>query len=667
MKKLAFIYTWPNTPFKNAEYEVLKRVEIAAKNIGIHLDIISSNGFILNDEYYETKNRINEDDYEFMVSVHYDDIKKLDIFSYYTLWVPPEISLQYDVYPQIKKNIISNDDYLIYDDGGQSDHLKTILIDSPRNLQNCSELYATPPVSTCLEPNLSNPHLFYCGINWEKLIGIKPRHAKLFSLLEKCEWVNIYGPEKCWKGCNRFKGTIPFDGISVIKEINKSGVCLSISSDVHYRAGSVTNRIYEGVAAGAVIISDTNRFVKKIFGDSVLYFDYDKTHPELMFNQIKEHMQWIKDNPQKAIKLATLSQKIFKENLGQEKQLLNLIANHQSRVKQVESCLFAKNEAEVIAILFIDDYVYSDSVSSTLLKVIANVSRQIHCRITLTVFVNSNFKNNIELLKLNNNKITIVYVNFYDSFGNKILTRGQVLSQYLSKEKFDYFILLSGNEYLFKDHITTLQRILEENNDSDIAYCGMNYVDSNGKFGYTRFEVLNQAKLFNIYNYVPNATFLLSSKVKSLVPSFVFSNVDGLELYTFVQVYLNKFKGKLSFSKRVTIRFFESYDLFKNAALKLNEQKNQIDGLCVFEKEESEQTSSDCFATDAVSEIYKNSGLQKYLLKRYKTHLKIDIVIKKIQKFFSFSNKRLMRNEALQNYKKARRYIKDLLRNRIKN
>ena len=39
-KRIAFIYTWPNNTFKNAEYEVLKRIEIAAKNINLPLYII---------------------------------------------------------------------------------------------------------------------------------------------------------------------------------------------------------------------------------------------------------------------------------------------------------------------------------------------------------------------------------------------------------------------------------------------------------------------------------------------------------------------------------------------------------------------------------------------------------------------------------------------------
>ena len=80
---------------------------------------------------------------------------------------------------------------MIYDDGGMSDHLQAMLIDTPRNLQGASSLIAGFPATATMKTNLDNPTLFYCGINWEKMIGATPRHEGLFQLLDKLDNVKF--------------------------------------------------------------------------------------------------------------------------------------------------------------------------------------------------------------------------------------------------------------------------------------------------------------------------------------------------------------------------------------------------------------------------------------------------------------------------------------------
>ncbi|MFR3752820.1 MAG: hypothetical protein ACLTW9_12015 [Enterocloster sp.] len=99
------------------------------------------------------------------------------------------------------------------------------------------------------------------------------RHEGLFKLLDKTGKVKFFGPDvvkawgglKPWEGYECYQYSIPFDGFSILKEINKCGICLVISSDIHRRAGAVTNRAYEACAAGAVIISDENEYMKEYF------------------------------------------------------------------------------------------------------------------------------------------------------------------------------------------------------------------------------------------------------------------------------------------------------------------------------------------------------------------------------------------------------------------
>lgn len=86
--------------------------------------------------------------------MHYCDAKFCDAFYYYTVWNPPEIPLGGDDYRYVIDNIISYDDFLIYDENSMRDHLQSMLIDYPRTLKNHSTLLCSFPKSEILTPNL---------------------------------------------------------------------------------------------------------------------------------------------------------------------------------------------------------------------------------------------------------------------------------------------------------------------------------------------------------------------------------------------------------------------------------------------------------------------------------------------------------------------------------
>src|SRR5699024_463960 len=127
----------------------------------------------------------------------------------------------------------------------------------------------------------------------------------------------------------------PFDGFSILKEINQCGVCLVLSSDIHRRAGSATNRTYEACAAGAVIISDDNSFMLEHFGDAALFINYNKNNPEDTFRQIMEKYDWIVTHPDEALALAKRAQEIFLQKFTLDMQLNQIIEHHPVRKLQI--------------------------------------------------------------------------------------------------------------------------------------------------------------------------------------------------------------------------------------------------------------------------------------------------------------------------------------------
>ena len=155
-----------------------------------------------------------------------------------------------------------------------------------------------------------------------------PRFGTLYQLLSQSGFAKFYGrashpnvdPQK-------YMGSIPFDGTSVIDVLQKHGIVLVLHSEVHNREAIPSGRIFEAAAASTVIISDENPFVKKHFGDSVFYIDSSGSG-ESMFQQIQAHINTIFKNPEKAFEMAEKAHQIFVDNFTLERQLLNLKSMH---------------------------------------------------------------------------------------------------------------------------------------------------------------------------------------------------------------------------------------------------------------------------------------------------------------------------------------------------
>ena len=591
-KTIAVVYSWPGDA-QCAEIEFLNRFKVAAANLGYKIIVISKERHILDEKYWVTPQVLNDETVKFLLIIHYEDFKNLDAFTYKTLWIPASIPLQYSAYPHIIKNIISSDDFLIYDDGGMSEPLKAMLIDTPRHLEGASSLTASLPATAAKKPNLENPTLFYCGINWEKVVGAAPRHEGLFHQLDRLDNVEFYGPSNNWKGYRSYKGSIPFDGFSLVEEAHRCGVVLALSSDFHYRAGAASSRVYEGCAAGAVIISDANRFIKRHFGDSILYVDFDKDHPDRMFRQIKEHLDWIRNNREDARKLAQRAQEIFLEKFTLEKQLTDIINNHEKRKKAVAEALYARNnETTTLAVHFVDSTIFGEREKNLLKNSIRNISKQFDKSIVLTICCGMSMEGEIQCFISSLNTKAKTCINSYSVFDQlqyKWMTRGQMLFDVIHQIPHDYLCILDGYETMFRDHIATLKRTLEDHPDKIAAYSGtfLDSMDTN------RYRLLNGfIKPKEIYDcFWPDrirnvsGMFLMRKEIEDILTAPVSSCLDGLEVSAFLNVAYFKLKRDFAYSERMTCGCHEALITSHPMTMDRDKQVNFIHGMIVYEYE----------------------------------------------------------------------------------
>lgn len=117
---------------------------------------------------------------------------------------------------------------------------------------------------------------------------------------------------------------------AVINLQREGGISLVFHNFEHFIQGIPTSRIAEGIMSGAVIISDHHPFVLKHFRNNVLYFD-SFAPSEQIYRQIKTHISWVKNNPERAREMARKNHEIFAQEFSLEAQLprvIKAIENH---------------------------------------------------------------------------------------------------------------------------------------------------------------------------------------------------------------------------------------------------------------------------------------------------------------------------------------------------
>jgi glycosyltransferase involved in cell wall biosynthesis len=315
---LAFYDTWPD--INNAEKECLIRFEYACKENNILYLLINNDGMIKNNNLYGINiNNIEKKYINAIISLHWDSPKNSDHYTINFLWNPIEF---YD-----KNNIQKILDYDAY-----------VSCYSPI-MDKFIELYSDKKIIGYVNHSLCTPILnydftsfkcFYVGINWELCTNKATRYSRLLKLLDSNNLINIYGPKNflginIWEGYTSYSGEINFDGTSIIHEINKSGICLVLSSESHKNSQICSNRLFEGLAAGVPLICDNNPFIRKIFNNNVFYID--GIDEELSYHQIIDHINFIKNNIDIVKNKIEECRKIFLDKFLLSKQLNELFNN----------------------------------------------------------------------------------------------------------------------------------------------------------------------------------------------------------------------------------------------------------------------------------------------------------------------------------------------------
>jgi hypothetical protein len=461
---------WPGV--KVAEDEVIARLKIAANLLGLTCVEISPEGLRIE----EPGLKVSRDDLDFVIHLHYETPKSYDIFSFVALWNPVQFYFNYveGGYRRFTNNLLSHDDFLSCDSPGADDHIRRLIVHDPCRLPPRFTLFHSV-AEPILEPALGDLKLFYAGINWDRLIGEhKSRHQDLLKALDNADIIRIYGPRlllgmNVWEGYKCYAGEIPFDGISVIHEIANAGIGLVLSSEAHKDSGLMSSRLFECLAAGVVIICDENPFARRHFGGALLYIDTTGDVDDT-YQQICQHLCWIKEHRTEALKLARQAQIIFREKFTLDKSLANIYLNLASRKAEVMEPYKTTVTPLVTLFMLLPNY-----NNELLQQHIDSAIGQTYSMIKFVLIVDQHELkkyNGLIQEKLNNHNVAfdVRGVEFFQdrSLGGRGKKNpvGRILYDQLeSIEVGDYFIVVGENESLFTEHVQALVKAITTTGD----------------------------------------------------------------------------------------------------------------------------------------------------------------------------------------------------------
>jgi hypothetical protein len=483
-RRFAAIKLWPGV--KAAEDEVIERLKIAASALGLECLVVDASARLIHPPYTQ----LTQADVDFVLSLHFETPKQFDIFSFVTLWNPLQFYHEWG-YRKFTRHLLTHDDFLSCDSVSGDDHVLRSISLHGRRERPLFHLY--PSVSSpVLEPNLGDQHMFYAGMNWEKSSQKPGRYDALLRQLDRGGRLRIYGPRvyvgvEVWRGFQSYLGPIPFDGVSVVRLIHQAGISLVLSSQAHCESEMMSSRIFESLAAGAVVICNENPFARRHFGDSLLYIDTTLSAEETC-GQVENHLAWIQSEPAKALEMARRSQAIFRERFRLDTCLQRIYEGLPARKAKLECAYTPRRPEEKICIAFL----MPEFRPEILEQHMASYAAQVHVAARGILLMDARdaelFGARVRArLEDSSTPLEIAPVRLIERRPDESIKLrkpvGEVLDKVLGslvRDDEDYVCLVAPNERLFSDHLSSLLRALQDSPEAGCAWADMLQSESSG-------------------------------------------------------------------------------------------------------------------------------------------------------------------------------------------
>ena len=548
------------------EMEICRRIEVAAKNLGYNCYFVGPDGVVL-----QNGKHISELHVDFVIVFDPAQITLFDCFVYHLMWfVPGLVSDQHAItYDVMSKNC---DDHLCLPSTVALNYYKQVY-----STVNDNYLYPSVPFNYMCQPRQFSGtdgdqfKAFYAGINVDSKTV---RHEKIFRYLDQNNSVNLYGPKvingkKNWVGFKSYRGEIPFDGHSMMEVANKSGVTLALHHKVHARFSMPTNRLFEGVAAGTLVITDRMQFIEDHFGDTVFMLDADADQYSKAI-EIQKIIDWANSHPEEAREKILAAQKIFMDKFELTHVVKKLCESHTARAEELLSQSAKRASGAEVAVIcdVYDELSFKEQYQNIVHQDYDNLS----VIIVLHVDVNDGIN---EVIKLFRARYHIELIDLHGDHKYCDQRTIDILAKIRETMTAKYFIYSAPKQYWHHNHLRSLLESLIKT-DSFVSYSGSYYLDESKKqIPILKNEILDfENKLFctfcserlHLCNLLQ--TELLKSSVmmrKEAIDLLQDNEIDFAYFYEHLVLilicYVNE--KKITYSKKITTYLSDCPDFDK--------------------------------------------------------------------------------------------------------
>ena len=441
-----------------AETELAQRISLAANRLGWAAAEV------------RTAAEIKAFRPDFTIALHNNSPKLAEFPTYGCMWNPPSF---FEGTEKYVKHVLTYDGYLTSSKAIDR-WLHHLLYATPKRFFT-APFYTSCPKTVYQPPNLDAPRLMYLGSNWDGA-----RFPTLFTGLDAQDYMTVYGNPDGWKHLKHsYRGSLAYDGESVLRSLNQAGVGLCLHRSEHRDFALPSMRIFEIVASGAIAICGEHPFIRSRFGDTVLYLDPEASAPE-QIDRISELMEWIQSNPQAAIEKSAQAHQIFLEHFSLEKLLLDLVLYHQALLQQKG---FTATESPATVQWIIPHRSQDEQV---LQHTLDQVAAQTYARQTAILVTSAPIAPK-----------EVQTVQAPDPKSSGFLWAG------LNAVTADYFAVLEETAIVHPHHLQTLVSLLEQHPQVGVAYSGCLSLD--------------ETLLFQPFNLEQLLTFELTIPLSSLV------------------------------------------------------------------------------------------------------------------------------------------------------
>ncbi|NDE91403.1 MAG: hypothetical protein EB059_09780 [Alphaproteobacteria bacterium] len=245
----------------------------------------------------------------------------------------------FDGYASISDSLVEFAQHALYG-VGRREEIAGYFNTAPKQTNDDSDVRAALLSGTAKLP--------YFGTNWD---GRRLDFFKSFGAWDKGE---IYGPATSWAHYNLpfYKGSTPFDGASVQAIYRKNGMGLNLLGDHHLEEDVISNRVFEIASVGAVVVTCRMPWLEKHFGDSLYYFEQERSNKQI-FEQLQAIHAHILKHPAEALEKAARARKIFEEKFALEIMIQNAITLHKQKQAIINAA--PREQAPLVSVIIKSD------------------------------------------------------------------------------------------------------------------------------------------------------------------------------------------------------------------------------------------------------------------------------------------------------------------------